>query len=82
MCIGLSARRGSPDEDRLLFYQAVTTPGERLILCYPKTGSDGAVTLRSFYLDEVEQALRPEPLPVKALTLSDRRAFVPLGRVD
>src|SRR5262249_28420387 len=43
------------DEDRLLFYQALSTPRERLVLSYPKTDGDG-MTLRSFFLDEVEQA--------------------------
>ena len=49
------------DEDRLLFYQAVTAPCERLWLCYPKTDGDGEVTLRSFFLDEVDQAVSPLP---------------------
>lgn len=56
------------DEERLLFYQAVTTPGERLVLCYPETDG-GRPTLPSFFLDEAGQALTLPP--AQSLSLAD-----------
>ncbi len=44
------------DEERLMFYLAVTCPTERLVLSYPRVGADRD-TLPSFYLHDLRHAL-------------------------
>lgn len=55
------------DEERLLFYQAITAPARRLVLCYPRSSED-ADTLRSFYVDEAEDAVGSIPTVVRGLS--------------
>lgn len=66
--ISLPLSMAQADEERLLFYQAISTPREKLFLCYPRTDDRGGATLRSFFLDEVEQAV---PVAPKVLSLAD-----------
>ncbi|CEK20666.1 PD-(D/E)XK nuclease family protein [Chthonomonas calidirosea] len=68
----LAPREARVNEERLLFYLAVTAPSERLILSYPRSSGE-ADTLPSFYLEEVKQALesRPELLHVISRRLAD-----------
>jgi ATP-dependent helicase/nuclease subunit B len=68
----LAPRETRANEERLLFYLAVTAPAERLILSYPRSSGE-ADTLPSFYLDEVREALatNPELLRVVSRRLSD-----------
>lgn len=54
--IRLAPRAERADAERFLFYLAVTTPAERLVLAVPRS-SDEADALPSFYLDEVRAAL-------------------------
>jgi ATP-dependent helicase/nuclease subunit B len=52
----LEPRAERADDERLLFYLAVTTPHRRLLLSYPRA-NDESDTLPSFYLDELNDAL-------------------------
>ena len=52
----LPLQRDRADEERLLFYLSVTTPSERVILSYPRSG-DNSDSLPSFYLDDVRESL-------------------------
>ncbi|HSV72768.1 MAG TPA: PD-(D/E)XK nuclease family protein [Chthonomonadales bacterium] len=64
--IALEPRAGQADEERLRFYCAVTAPGRRLILSYPRA-SDDSDNLRSFFIDEVEAAMGPLTTSVRTL---------------
>ncbi len=64
--VGLEQRSERADEERLLFYLAVTAPSERLILSFPRAG-DESDTLPSFFLDEVHAALGRVPAVVRTL---------------
>ncbi len=50
--LDLEEQRGRADDERLLFYFAVSAPREGLILSFPRSSNDSD-TLPSFYLDEV-----------------------------
>lgn len=52
----LDEQRSRADDERFLFYLAVTTPRQGLILSFPRTAHDSD-TLPSFFLDEVRSAL-------------------------
>lgn len=54
--IPLEPRAERADDERLLFYLAVTAPTERLILSFPRS-SDDSDALPSFYLDEAREAV-------------------------
>ncbi len=79
------------EEERFLFYIALTRAQHRLILSYPATDSQGRPTLPSFYLEEVKKLLTHEsfnrvfhkrgpgdfiPKPQEVLTQKDLRNFV------
>jgi superfamily I DNA/RNA helicase len=66
----LEEQKGRADDERFLFYLAVTAPAERLILSYPRS-ADESDTLPSFFLDEVRAVLGPGQLQAVARTLSD-----------
>jgi ATP-dependent helicase/nuclease subunit B len=66
--LALAGQRERQDDERLLFYLAVTAPSERLILSFPRS-DDESDTLRSFYLDEVYDVLGN--VPTEARMLSD-----------
>ncbi len=69
----LEEQRGRTDDERLLFYFAVTAPREQLILSFPRT-SDESDALPSFYLDEVRSLFSrgwQEHLVTVSRTLAD-----------
>lgn len=68
----LEPQRTRSDDERLLFYMAVTLPAERLVLSYPRA-SEESDTLPSFFLDEARAALAAEGyrLPAVVRRLSD-----------
>jgi ATP-dependent helicase/nuclease subunit B len=68
--LDLEAQQGRADDERFLFYLAVTAPSERLILSYPRA-SDDSDTLPSFFLDEVRAVLNQSQLLVVTRTLTD-----------
>ena len=68
---GLEGRLERFDDERLLFYSAVTSCREQLILSYPRTGLEGDY-MPSFFLDDV-RAVVPEIDPVRMLAAD----FVP-----
>lgn len=55
--IELEPQKLRADDERFLFYLAITAPSDRLILSYPRA-DDESDTLPSFYLDEVRAALQ------------------------
>ena len=79
------------EEERFLFYVALTRAQKKLILSYPATDGQGRHTLPSFYLEEVKRLFTPEsykkvfrkrspgdfvPRPQEILTQKDLRDFV------
>ncbi|HHT9154954.1 MAG TPA: PD-(D/E)XK nuclease family protein, partial [Candidatus Tripitaka sp. YC43] len=83
--------RRTHEEERFLFYVALTRAQKRLILSYPATDGQGRPTLPSFYLEEVKRLFTPEsykkvfhrrspgdfvPRPQEILTQKDLRDFV------
>lgn len=50
--VDLEPHKNRADDERFLFYLAVTAPSDRLILSYPRS-ADESDTLPSFFLDEV-----------------------------
>ena len=68
--ITLDLQRQRTDDERFLFYLAVTAPSERLILSYPRASTDSD-NLPSFYLDEVRAALESDQLQTVSRTLAD-----------
>lgn len=70
--IHLELQRDRADDERLLFYMAVTAPIERLVLSFPRS-SEESDSLPSFFLDEVRSALDAagERLPAVVRTLAD-----------
>jgi len=83
--------RRTHEEERFLFYVALTRAQKRLILSYPATDGRGRPTLPSFYLEEVKRLFTPEsykkvfhkrspgdfvPRPQEILTQKDLRDFV------
>ncbi|HLA37710.1 MAG TPA: PD-(D/E)XK nuclease family protein [Candidatus Brocadiales bacterium] len=83
--------RRTHEEERFLFYVALTRAQKRLILSYPATDGQGRPTLPSFYLEEVKRLFTHEsykkvfhkrspgdfvPGPREILTQKDLRDFV------
>jgi ATP-dependent helicase/nuclease subunit B len=69
----LEDQRGRSDDERLLFYFAVTAPKDQLILTFPRT-SDESDALPSFYLDEVRhvfEGIEEGRLVTESRTLAD-----------
>lgn len=79
------------DEERYLFYIAITRAKERLYLTYPATNSDGNMTLPSFFLSDIKKLFTQEilqkitikrnlsriiPEPEEIITLTDSKNFV------
>lgn len=79
------------EEERFLFYVAITRAKQKLTLSYPTTDSQGRPTLPSFYLEEVKKLFTPEsykkvfqrrgpgdfiPRPQEILTQKDLRNFL------
>jgi ATP-dependent helicase/nuclease subunit B len=79
------------EEERFLFYVALTRARHKLILSYPATDSQGRPALPSFYLEEVKRLFTPEsykrffqkrtpgdfvPQPQEVLTQKDLRNFL------
>jgi ATP-dependent helicase/DNAse subunit B len=56
--IDLEPHKNRADDERFLFYLAVTAPADRLILSYPRS-ADESDTLPSFFLDEVRAVFAP-----------------------
>lgn len=50
------------DEERYLFYIAITRANERLFLSYPATNSDGNLTLPSFFLSDLTKLFPEEKM--------------------
>lgn len=89
--IALREASGQMDEERYLFYIAVTRAKERLYLSYPSANSIGNPTLPSFFLSDI-QKLFPEkilqgitiqrnlsrmiPEPEDIITCTDSKSFV------
>lgn len=71
--VDLEPHKNRADDERFLFYLAVTAPADRLILSYPRS-ADESDTLPSFFLDEVRSVFQPTgcALPhVVSRTLAD-----------
>ena len=71
--VDLEPHKNRADDERFLFYLAVTAPADRLILSYPRS-TDESDTLPSFFLDEVRAVFLPtgSALPhVVSRTLAD-----------
>jgi ATP-dependent helicase/nuclease subunit B len=79
------------DEERYLFYIAVTRAKERLYLSYPSANSDGNMTLPSFFLSDIQKLFPDEilqeitirrnlskiiPEPEEIITSTDSKNFV------
>ncbi len=79
------------DEERYLFYIAVTRAKERLYLSYPSANSDGNPTLQSFFLSDTQKLFPEEtvqgitirrnlskiiPEPEDIITSTDSKNFV------
>lgn len=60
--LDLEEQRGRADDERLLFYFAVSAPREGLTLSFPRSSNDSD-TLPSFYLDEVRALFTGENSP-------------------
>lgn len=56
--VDLEPHKNRADDERFLFYLAVTAPADRLILSYPRS-ADESDTLPSFFLDEVRAVFMP-----------------------
>jgi ATP-dependent helicase/DNAse subunit B len=67
---GLPPRAEQRDEERLLFYDCLTRPTKRLYLSHRSSDEEGAVAVRSFFLDDVEELLEPGA-PVLSRGLAD-----------
>ncbi|HXG23487.1 MAG TPA: PD-(D/E)XK nuclease family protein, partial [Chthonomonadales bacterium] len=63
----LEAHGERADDERLLFYQAIAAPSERLVLSYPRAEEESD-TLRSFYIDEVLDLFEHVPTVTRLLT--------------
>lgn len=63
----LEAHGERADDERLLFYQAIAAPSERLVLSYPRAEEESD-TLRSFYIDEVLDLFGHVPTVTRLLT--------------
>ncbi|GAX61940.1 ATP-dependent nuclease subunit B [Candidatus Scalindua japonica] len=50
------------DEERYLFYIAITRAKERLYLSYPSTNSNGSLTLPSFFLSDMQKLFSKKEL--------------------
>ncbi len=71
--IELEPVRTRIDDERFLYYLAVSAPSEKLILSYPRTSQE-TDSLPSFYLDEtraVFSKFSPSPLATVSRTLAD-----------
>ena len=79
------------DEERYLFYIAVTRAKERLYLSYPSANSNGNLTLPSFFLSDIQKLFSKEvrkeitiqrnlsniiPEPEEIITPTDSKSFV------
>ncbi|ODS34001.1 MAG: hypothetical protein SCARUB_00872 [Candidatus Scalindua rubra] len=79
------------DEERYLFYIAITRAKERLYLSYPSANSDGNLTLPSFFLSDIQKLFPEEilkkitihrnlsriiPEPEDIITCTDSKSFV------
>ncbi len=64
--IDLEKQSDRADDERLLFYMAVTAAKERLILSFPRS-SEESDTLPSFYLDEARALFEHIPLEIRTL---------------
>lgn len=66
--IDLERQSDRADDERLLFYMAVTAARERLVLTFPRSAEESD-TLPSFYLDEVRSLF--DHVPTEVRTLAD-----------
>ncbi len=79
------------DEERYLFYIAITRAKERLYLSYPSANSNGNLTLPSFFLSDIEKLFSKDvhkeitiqrnlssiiPEPEEIITSTDSKSFV------
>ncbi|MBT3877980.1 MAG: AAA family ATPase [Candidatus Scalindua sp.] len=79
------------DEERYLFYIAITRAKERLYLSYPSANSNGNLTLPSFFLSDIQKLFSKElrkeitihrnlsniiPEPEEIITSTDSKSFV------
>jgi len=79
------------DEERYLFYIAITRARERLYLSYPSANSNGNLTLPSFFLSDIQKLFSKEvlkeitiqrnlssiiPGPEEVITSTDLKSFV------
>ncbi len=56
--IDLEPQKNRSDDERFLFYLAVTAPSDQLLLSYPRSSNESD-TLPSFFLDEVRAVFLP-----------------------
>ena len=79
------------DEERYLFYIAITRAKEKLYLSYPSANSNGNLTLPSFFLSDIQKLFSKEvrkeitihrnlsniiPEPEEIITSTDSKSFV------
>jgi len=79
------------DEERYLFYIAITRVKEKLYLSYPSANSNGNLTLPSFFLSDIQKLFPKEvrkeitiqrnlsnivPVPEEIFTSTDSKSFV------
>ncbi|MDQ2730795.1 MAG: hypothetical protein M3Y56_03975, partial [Armatimonadota bacterium] len=93
--VRLSTSLESADEEKLLFYRAVSAARDQLFLTYPRVSGEGREVLRSFYVDEVAAVLgdlgdrthsrtlaNVAPEPHEALSERDRACAVAVAAGD
>ncbi|MBC8548451.1 MAG: exodeoxyribonuclease V subunit gamma [Candidatus Brocadiales bacterium] len=89
--IVLREARKKIDEERYLFYIAITRAKERLYLSYPSVNSNGNLTLPSFFLSDIQKLFSEKvckeitiqrnlssiiPEPEEIITSTDSKSFV------
>ncbi|KHE90223.1 MAG: exodeoxyribonuclease V subunit gamma [Candidatus Scalindua rubra] len=89
--IVLREAREKMDEERYLFYIAITRAKEKIYLSYPSANSNGNLTLPSFFLSDIQKLFSKEvrkeitiqrnlssiiPEPEEIITSTDSKSFV------
>jgi len=74
-------REWRQEEERFLFYTAVTRARDRLILSYPATDDRGNPTLPSFFFREIQRIFSPESLEARTERRSAPAVVAPAKEV-
>lgn len=69
--VRLSTSLESADEEKLLFYRALSAARDQLFLTYPRVSGEGREVLRSFYVDEVSAVIGGLALHTHSRTLAN-----------